>query len=829
MRTPIHLRLHTLRAHALLVLLAACLAPATATHAADCGSIISFEFGEQVTEPIEDCDNPFGSINTNPDLQVFFEEQLLVDGEVYPFSGQEGTFSLEGISPEAFESEVAIYRHNGDDYQVEYLFSGPQYTFTATGTYSVVVTEVGMPVFGAYPWSQLFAHLIPTAHAFAGFRTQITIEVIEAVDLEPAGASSVLFLPGIQASRLYAGENIEVSGFRNDIEQGDRLWETVSNNEIAALAMTESGETVNQIYTKDVIEEVTGSTLGANIYKSFLDLLQELKDDGVIVEYVPLAYDWRRSVFDVATKPVQYEDETKRLKDELLRLAENSHTEKVTIITHSNGGWVAKALLETYGDAELAGKVDKLVMIGTPQLGTPEGLLALLHGRVLNGIADFITSDSIIRDVIRNMPGTYTLLPSERYFSEVAEQPLVTSDDSNVTAPIRAYGDISNPTELEAFLLDTEDTFSNDPGINEPQSLNPALFSSANSERFLLDNWQAPEGVEVYEVVGTGLPTLTGIDYHRFACVAVFCANNEIIKPSLLFSNDGDATVVAGSAQGYDGDKTTAVINLQEASEFLRVNRNHANLTETSAIQTFVQSVIEYPYTADAVTIPEFTEVSTRYTIVSTHSPVQPRIVTNDGRVVGFVDETLHTDIIGSQYIELAGSVYLIVPQDEADFTIEVSGTDTGVFTLQIEELSVKNEQIKVANIVASTTDMMTATMEVTDGDLSNLELDFNGDGIIDEERTLNGELINRESELTGYELLSATIKSLELRKFQERFLLRLVEKAERFGAKDRRVFQRLEKRMLRLVKRMVRIYERRGIISSEQRQDINKVLVEIK
>jgi pimeloyl-ACP methyl ester carboxylesterase len=276
-----------------------------------------------------------------------------------------------------------------------------------------------------------------------------------------------------------------------------------------------------------VVEEITGWSFGANIYKGFLGLLDDLATDidpdtgtTTIADYLPFAYDWRYSVFDVATQPVQYENETKLLKEELLRLADGSHTGKVTIIAHSNGGLVAKALLHEYGDNELEGLIDKVVMIGTPQLGTPKGISALLHGQVMEGFGDLFTQDAVLRNTILNMPGTYTLLPSTRYLDEVADDPLIRVANG---FDLSVYDGISNRSQLNALLLDTQNAVGPNPSIREPIQLNETLLAEALAEQAILDVWRPPAGVEVYEVAGTGIPTPAALHYK--VVPAVKCPN----------------------------------------------------------------------------------------------------------------------------------------------------------------------------------------------------------------------------------------------------------------------------------------------------------------
>jgi pimeloyl-ACP methyl ester carboxylesterase len=509
--------------------------------------------------------------------------------------------------------------------------------------------------------------------------------------------------------------------------------------------MTSDGVSIEDVYTRDVVDEIAIPGLGENIYKGFLGFLADLQDEEVIADYQPFAYDWRNSVFAVATQPVKYPDgETKRLLDEVLRLAEDSYTDKVTIVAHSNGGLVAKALLHEYGETALAGKVDKLVMIGTPQLGTPKGIGAMLHGTNQQALGGLVISDAVARDVIQNMPGAYTLLPSAAYFTAISSDAVVLADNSSETASVRGYGSVSSRLALENFMLDVQDTLPDNPTINQPLTLNAQLQQAARAEQDLLDAWQAPEGVEVYEVVGTGLATIRGFEYRSFSCSAnPACILGAFMKPYPLFSNNGDETVIAGSAQGYGGDKMTAVINLELANAGVtNINREHADLTESPAVQTFVESVIKYPYLTAGVQVPDFADVSVKYTLIGVHSPVTPRIVTGDGRVIGRVGAGVRKEVPGSQYLELGGSTYLIIPTEVGDYTIELAGTGAGLFTLTIEQLGADNGRTDLALIVASSTPVLQGNLTVRDGAFSTLTIDMDGDGRVDEERTLTGELV---------------------------------------------------------------------------------------
>jgi pimeloyl-ACP methyl ester carboxylesterase len=732
---------------------------------------------EEYRQPIEDCDNPFDLFD-NPDspeqLEYSYQGEVLQNGDTLQVGELPATSKVEVVTSTAIPDSVTfstLYYHEGEDYRIFVNGLENSNRFMSEGTYTLVTTiaiDEGTSVQVQRNWFDYMSNwLIPKAHAqvFNDLkRVAITFDV-ELAEPEPTGASSVLFLPGIQASRLYAGEDIVLPGFPNNVERGNKLWEQTNDKRIALLAMDETGQSVYDIYTEDVVEEVTGRAFGANIYKGFLGLLEDLKTDvdpdtgtTTITDYLPFAYDWRYSVFDIATQPVQYENEVKLLKDEVISLAEASHTGKVTIVAHSNGGLVAKALLHEYGDNELQGKIDKVIMIGTPQLGTPKGVSALLHGQVMEGFGDFLTSDALLRETILNMPGTYTLLPSVRYLEEVADEPLVRVIEG---FDLSVYDGVSSRLELDALLLDSQNVVGPNPAIEEPLQLNSTLLQNALAEQAILDAWQPPTGVEVYEVAGTGIPTPAAIHYEEVPVItcpnaaAVFLANQCDVtvglKPKLQTTIEGDKTVVLGSARGQLGDKQTLTVDLKSDGDQFdgRGASTHANLTENKIIQTFIESAIRFPYVADTLLIPEFSQLRSSYTIYAGHSPVTLRIITPDGQTTGLVDGEVRQDIEGSQFLTLAGSTYLIVPDDVTDYTLEVVGTGNGAYTLETSKLSPDDTQTVVASFVASTTDTMIARMDVTGGELGQLQIDFNNDGTIDEIRTSSGDLVLADPSVT--------------------------------------------------------------------------------
>src|SRR5207237_279147 len=67
----------------------------------------------------------------------------------------------------------------------------------------------------------------------------------------PHCCSNILFIPGIEASRLYINDN--------------KIWEPGLTTGVKKLYLDASGNSINQVYTKDIV----GAGLGYDVYGDF--------------------------------------------------------------------------------------------------------------------------------------------------------------------------------------------------------------------------------------------------------------------------------------------------------------------------------------------------------------------------------------------------------------------------------------------------------------------------------------------------------------------------------------------------------------------------------
>ncbi len=624
------------------------------------------------------------------------------------------------------------------------------------------------------------------------------------------GASSVLFLPGIQASRLYTdgGSGTE-----------DQIWVPNIDADVEKLRMTSSGMSLNDIYTRDILDELALPYAGINVYKGFISFMDELKKTEVIKDWEPFAYDWRYDVEEIAKNGTKYQNEVKSLVAEVERLASSSYSGKVTIIGHSNGGLVGKMLiseLEGQGKEEL---VDKLVLIGTPQLGAPKAALVMLHGYDQKAVFGLVVNDTTARDVMKNLPGTYGLLPSNEYFIKSGDT-LISSDNSVTTASIGTYGPINSYTSMNSLLTDSLNKRNDEVPINEPSTLNNNFLQYSISLKQSLDSWLPPDNVEIYEVVGTGNPTIRGVQYQSFPCRLGFltCETGSYMKALPIFTSSGDETVPIVSASGQDGNKVTGIIDLiAEAPNTLIRPYKHMNLTESPTVQSFVESIVKFPYLSQTLEIPEYANVARNFKIIGVHSPVSLMITDSLGKKVGKIGNEVKEEIVGSQYLDLGDSSYVIIP-DDILFEAEIKGQATGTYSITVDTLKNHNQTQTFRYIGASSTPEMKATFSFATSGYTNIKTDINNDGLTDLEQTLNGQVILPPA-LYSYPLLKTNIKALKLSKVLETVLLVQVDAALYWDTLTpaKPAYQKLEFAALDTLKATLLVYKQKKYITPMQ------------
>jgi hypothetical protein len=574
------------------------------------------------------------------------------------------------------------------------------------------------------------------------------------------GYSNVAFLPGLEASRLYRAAIDPTYGTPTKV----RLWEpplVLQDN--SQLYLNASGTPKrSDIFTEDVVDEVD-QFAGANIYESFIDSMDDLVDDGTIRAWKPLPYDWRFDVRDIVNRPIALESGSYSMTEEIWKLAESSDTGKVTLIAHSNGGLVSKVLARELG-TDAPKLLDQMILVASPQAGTPQAIGAILHGYNQGLPKDWLPllmTSAEARDMAVNMPSAYGLLPFAGYFSSVGD-PVITFDNDPLLAPWRAkYGiEIHSAETLHNFLADqtrasmpvTEET-------KNPIIANETLLNSAEVlHDTVLDTWTPPEGITLTQIAGWGEDTLSKIVYYQG--IKTVCANPGLYStcastPALEYSMkevlDGDGTVVVPSALWTSGEGRYWV-DLGDYNRFIHgnISRKHADILEIPELREFIKSTI---IRDNSAVLPRYifsqtppnpdSEKQLRFTL---HSPLTLDLYDNLGNHTGISTTTgaREENIPGSRYRTFGELKYISVPAfaeassgepSSTTLTLAMNGYATGSFTLDMEE--VVGDTVTASTTFAGIPSSVgtVATITIPDGNIANssaLSVDENGDGTAD-------------------------------------------------------------------------------------------------
>lgn len=732
---------------------------------ASCGSIIipASEGDEELIEEITDCDNPFGVTGPGYPYTAVVHRELVIPNAVIPIPATGTIQYMASPNYPVFGFVNHFYLHTEDGYElIVTTNNGPQEPDIKPllpGTYTLVSEETLIFLMQTDEgWlDKLKNTIIPTAHAFMpNPRYSITFTLVaEEIEEEPTGASSVLFLPGIMGSRLY--ETGDICGESGKVQ----LWPSSDECKQLRLKTNFLGQSLNNVYTRADQEAVIDEIYGFNLYKSFISDLEDWQNEGLIGDFSLVPYDWRLRLDDIlktkSTGDVVVYDTTINYTDSYLyqslaSLATTSSS-KVTIVAHSNGGLVVKALLDYMekNNDPLLTRINNLILIASPQSGTPDAVVGILHGSAL--ARGWIASGSVTRALLQTGPFGHHLLPNESYF-ETTTAPIITFENGELTNDlINTYGStITSRDMLHNFLQDTNRPKPNADDLSHPSVLDPFLLNYANTAHTIQQSWQAPSTMEVHQIVGTGLQTPMTLQYFtNYKCtkrspLKLFrCAEQTpVLSYEILSDRVGDGTVVDWSARSHSSD--VVFVDLQAYNDqALTVSRVHRDILEVPDVRTFISDTISgqlTPHTFLSETLPN-TSASNFY-VAHLHSPLDLSVFHQDGVVIGSSTPNYR----GVTYTRYGEVQQVIIPDEEYnDIMFKLYGNEEGSFTFSLEKKKGTTKLERVEFIAMPSDSKTIATIQpATMLANTKMSMDYNGDGLIDFEVNYeDGELVYNE------------------------------------------------------------------------------------
>lgn len=811
-------------------------------------------------------------ISGTPALSSYYPLYFLHDGDDYRFvptnppdSPTEAEYRTlaEQFFPEGTDIEPYITAILSGDYtmpdreQQDLLYDfldyvdvhfAPEIPKLKSGTYTLLITEYLLVETRRSLFETMFAFVIPTAHAqtFPEYRYTITFTLAETPP-EPEGASSVLFLPGIMGARLFEDSSACALG------GGEKeRWSSYTDCAQLRLVTDTQGQSVNDIYTKADNSSVIDEVLGFNLYKSFFSALEDWENADIIVDFALIPYDWRLRLDELLLS--KKDEQTGKIKvdtsstitesylyTELERMAEDSHTGKVSIVAHSNGGLLAKAFLATLESTNdpLLARIDNLILVGVPQLGTPSALMGMLHGDEI-GPGGSIVSQQTSRTLMNTAPFAFHLLPNASYFNSTGvtvDTPAITFEAGTTTTPwINTFGQtITDATTLQTFLT-TDGRIKPSPSdLAQPEVVNPHLFDNyTQSVANLINAWVPPATMQVKEIAGAGIETLSGLTYFTdttctarnplklFKCTTY--APKLGMRPNMTI--DGDETVVTPSALGMSSTYSNVErwwLNLFKQNNEEFINRVHKDIFEVADVTNLIHNTLfattslSYTYlTNTPAVLPEVKRLT--FTL---HSPLD-LVVSANGSTVSSSTEA----IPGSSYRRFGEIQYISIPATSDIVTTTLHGLAAGSFTLEVGEYTGTTlDALHTYKAIPSGTS--TRAELIIDGsasiEQSLLTVDYDGNGTPEIAYDTAGEIV---PEIT-YATLFDTLNELTIKPLYKKLLLENARIAEQYQKKSLTNvrLKKLELVALLALKQQVLFYERVRVLTIVQRQELVRII----
>jgi pimeloyl-ACP methyl ester carboxylesterase len=324
---------------------------------------------------------------------------------------------------------------------------------------------------------------------------------------EPPTNCPIVFVPGFLGSRMACLGPTTL----------EELWPNIPNARFGEMTLAEDGYTnegepgscSHGVFAVPGREGLVATAATKDVYQGAIDFLDRIAAG----RWWAYTYDWRRAVPEAI-------GELDATIDEVL---EETGASRVVLMAHSMGGLVSRLFID---DTDRAGRVSRVVTLGTPYWGAPKTHFALLEGDTdTPGSAvfdlDLFVNAADLQRFAGHCFGAFWLYPSAN-FGPWLSLSGVPQDAAGVDQWVVSLGAA------------------------------PALLDEARAGHAQLDGFRT-NGVDYAVVVGAGLATVTHINLREDLVVSDEAVS--VGQWADLTYGSGDSTVPAVSATqgGFGG------------------------------------------------------------------------------------------------------------------------------------------------------------------------------------------------------------------------------------------------------------------------------------
>jgi len=482
------------------------------------------------------------------------------------------------------------------------------------------------------------------------------------------GRRPVLLVPGIAGSELKKGN--------------DKIWLDLTkilfdfnDSFLDVLAMNEDGTPTDPEVTHGDVIRTLNKGIPLISYDYFGGLIDELTTQGYQENTTMflMPYDWREGMYPLS----------KELKQKLLDVKEQTHSDVVDVVAHSMGGVVVDNLT---GYSPYDTGIGKLIFIGTPHIGAPKALKDLLWGDDLG--VPFVLNKNEIKKIVQNMLSVYDLLPNKQYFKINSGYYYDLTQNS---AP-----KVLNLTDMVALFIDK--------GLNL-RGLQDVINAYYPHNFPFTDS-----NIDAYNISGCDSPTITGI---------IERPNEEYY----LRIGAGDETVPLSSSN--------YVAPLVAKSYYIR-GADHGKMASTPAVRSLVADLL----TSGVPSVSELPAGITTSTdgcalqgkFVSVHSPVSLDIHDDSGNHAGpSANGLIENTIPGVYYETIRENKFVFLPSGTFDVTL--TGTASGTVDLTVDTYSGElMHEVAYQAMPVTVGSLAQLTITPTSAD-TELQYDYTGSG----------------------------------------------------------------------------------------------------
>ncbi len=500
----------------------------------------------------------------------------------------------------------------------------------------------------------------------------------------------VLIVPGIMGTRLNRVlDGIEVWPNVNEMDNflngADAYLNVLKLDNLGAEFIT------NKMDSSTIIDKEFPFGIKNIFYENLINSLAQVGyTSGTTLFTVP--YDWRLDI----------RDEIDKLDAKIQEAVLNSPTGKINIIAHSMGGLLVKEYLR---QATSTVFIDKLILAGVPQLGTPLVFKTLNYGDSLNfklGPLDILNSQRV-KEISQNMPGVYQLLPSRQYIDLGVRYAYDFRADVPTLNPSLDYD------QTKQFLVGN--------------GRNATLLDQADMFHQALDNFSF-NSTSTYYLVGCG----------RAATIGNFRIYDKGKYDIGLVNGDGTVPFVSTLASSSNSKSYFALYN--------QTSIDHTGLIRDARPIALMKNIINdnpddfssgisTSSASCAIPMPTLSETTIMF---STHSPVELHVYDGSGQHVGpNANGDIELEIPGSDYYRIEDNSFAIIPGNTAS-RVTIDALSGGTFDLKA--------RIYAGNTISSTFTYLNVPLQNSSTfaqvnilgpySFSSLSLDSNGDGAFD-------------------------------------------------------------------------------------------------